>query len=227
MTEQHFVHFLIFKLDPMWRRLSEEERRQGRVEFVAAIQSCASQVTTYSYGLVGLKAGADLLLWRISPSLEALQESVSQLLQTDLGRYLEIAHSLLGLTRPSRYVRKPDLQEQAVFSADRSRYLIIYPFTKTTDWYLLSKEARQGMMNEHIRVGKQFPSVRQALVYSFGLDDHEFIVSYETDQLEDFQSLVMSLRETEARRYTLKDTPIFVGIHRPLEEALELFGSPN
>jgi chlorite dismutase len=171
---------------------------------------------------VGLKAGADLLLWRISPSLEALQESASQLLQTGLGRYLEITRAWLGLTRPSIYVRKPDPQEQALFSTERSRYLIIYPFTKTTDWYLLSKEARQGMMNEHIRVGKEFPSVRQVLVYSFGLDDQEFIVSYETDRLEDFQSLVMALRETEARRYTLKDTPIFMGIHRPLEEVLSL-----
>jgi chlorite dismutase len=224
VSEQRFVQFLVFQLAPSWRPLSEEERRQGRAEFVAALQSGAAPVTTYSYSLVGLKSGADLLLWRISPSLEALQESVSRLLQTGLGRRLFIAHSLLGLTRPSLYVRKPDLQEQAVFASNRSRYGIIYPFTKTADWYLLSKEARQGMMNEHIRVGKEFPSVRQALVYSFGLDDQEFIVFYETEQLEDFQSLVMALRETEARRYTLKDTPIFVGVHRPLEETLALLG---
>jgi len=224
MSEPRFVQFLIFKLDPAWRRLSEEERRRGRKELVTVIENCKTQVTTYSYSLVGLKAEADLLLWRIGPSLEAFQESVSQLLRTGLGRYLEIAHSLLGLTRPSIYVRKPDPQAQAVFSVKRSRYLIIYPFTKTTDWYLLSKEARQGLMNEHIRVGKEFPSVRQSLVYSFGLDDQEFIVAYETDHLEDFQELVMALRETEARRYTLRDTPIFTCIYRPLADALALLG---
>lgn len=224
MSQPQFVQYLIFKMDPKWRGLSEAQRRQGRTEFADVIQSCATQVTTYGYSLVGLKAGADLLLWRISSSLEALQDSASRLLQTGLGGYLEITQALLGLTRPSIYVRKPDPQTQAIFSTERKRYLVIYPFTKTADWYLLSKEARQGMMNEHIRVGKQFPSVRQALVYSFGLDDQEFIVSYETDQLEDFQSLVMALRETEARRYTLKDTPIFVGIYRPLEETLALLG---
>ncbi|MBI1743647.1 chlorite dismutase family protein [Candidatus Acetothermia bacterium] len=224
MSEQRVVQYLIFKLDSLWRRLPQEERHRGREEFAAAIQSCAKEVMTYSYSLAGLKAGADLLLWRISPSLDMLQETTSQLMQTGLGRYLETAYSLLGLTRPSIYVRKPDAQEQAIFSAERGRYLIIYPFTKTPEWYLLSKETRQGMMNEHIRVGKEFSSIRQALIYSFGLDDQEFVVSYETERLEDFQDLVKALRETEGRRYTLKDTPIFVGVHRSLEETLALLG---
>jgi chlorite dismutase len=224
MAEQRFVQFLVFKLDPLWRRLPEEERRRGRAEFASAIESPSSHTTTYSYSLVGLQEGADLLLWRSSASLEALQETASQLLQTSLGRYLDITHSLLGLTRPSVYVRKPDSQEQAVFSLERSRYLIIYPFTKTAEWYLLSKEARQGLMNEHIRVGKGFQSIRQVLVYSFGVDDQEFIVAYETDDLAAFQDLVMALRETEARRYTQKDTPIFTGIYRPLTQALALLG---
>ncbi len=79
-------------------------------------------------------------------------------------------------------------------------------------------------MNEHIRVGHDFPQVRQLLAYSTGLDDQEFIVAYEIDDLVAFQDLVIALRETEARRFTLTDQPILTAIHRPLGEALQLLG---
>src|SRR4030095_16401569 len=91
-----------------------------------------------------------------------------------LGRWLTVRHSLVGRIGPSQYVRKPTEQERSLFSGERSRYLVVYPFTKSTDWYLLSKEARQGVMNEHMRVGHEYPMIRQALAYSFGLDSQEF-----------------------------------------------------
>jgi chlorite dismutase len=181
-------------------------------------------VTTHCYSLVGLKVGSDLLLWRLAPSIDLLQTSASALLRSTLGLHLEVRHVFTGLLRPSTYVRKPTAQEQGALIPDRKRYLVMYPFTKTTEWYLLSKDARQGMMNEHIRIGHEHPGIRQLLVYSTGLDDQEFIVAYETDDLTTFQDLVMALRETEVRRFTLKDSPTFTAIHRPMEDALSLLG---
>jgi chlorite dismutase len=116
------------------------------------------------------------------------------------------------------------VQEHALDDPTRLRYLIVYPFVKTTEWYLMSRDARQGMMNEHMRIGHDFDDVRQVLLYATGLDDQEFIVAYETDKLERHQELVIALRSTEGRRYTLRDTPIFTAIHRPVEEALALVG---
>ncbi len=222
--DQRFVEFLVFKADPVWRRLDEKERQEGREGLARVIEGCKTQVTTYPYSTVGLKAGTDLFLWRISSSLEVLQETAGQLLKTGLGRYLEIVQSFVGLIRPSVYVKKQEPQEQAVLSSDRLRYLIFYPFVKTKDWYLLSKEVRQGMMNQHIRIGHEYPAVRQVLVHSFGLDDQEFVVAYETNDLKAYQDLVMALREVEVRRYTLRDTPVITGVHRPLKETLELLG---
>jgi chlorite dismutase len=98
----------------------------------------------------------------------------------------------------------------------------VYPFTKTVEWYLLGRATRQGMMNEHIKVGHEYAHIRQILVHSTGLDDQEFMVAYETDNLEEFQSLVIDLRSTDGRAYTLSDTPIYTCVHRPLREALEL-----
>ena len=101
---------------------------------------------------------------------------------------------------------------------------MLYPFTKTIEWYLMSREARQGMMNEHIRVGRTHPDISQILLYSTGLGDQEFIVGYETDSLAEFQDLVVELRSTEARRHTLRDTPIFTCVKRSPERILDLLG---
>ena len=122
-----------------------------------------------------------------APRLDRLQENLAALLQTGLGQYLEITHHLFGLTRPSHYTKRRTTQEQAMDLKERRTYLIVYPFAKTIEWYLMSKEARQGMMNEHIRIGHEYDDVRQVLLYTTGLDDQEFIVAYETDDLAALQ----------------------------------------
>ena len=215
------MQFLFYRVDPSWRRLPDEERACRATELAEMLEA-AEGITTYAYNMTGLKAGTDLLLWRHGTDLAALQASTSTLHRTTLGRYLEIAYSYIGLIRPSTYVRRQNPQEQAALTRERGTYLVVYPFTKTTEWYLLSQATRQGMMNEHIKIGHEYEHIRQILVHSFGMDDQEFIVSYETEDLLDFQSLVMALRGTDGRIYTLRDTPIFTCVHRPLREALEL-----
>jgi chlorite dismutase len=218
-----FVQYLVFRLDPEWRRLPEDERVRGRSEFAETLES-STNIRTYPYSTLGFKSDADLFVWRMSDSPEDLQASLSRLLLTGLGKYLSVTQTFIGLIGQSTYVRRQDAQDQAILEKERQRYLVVYPFSKTTEWYLMSKEARQGMMNEHIRIGHEYPSVRQLLVYSTGLDDQEFVVSYETEDLGAFQQLVIALRDTEARRYTLHDTPIFLCIYRSPAETLALLG---
>ena len=218
-----FVQYLFLKVDPAWRRIARADRDTGRAEFAAALTSDRS-VTAYAYSTLGLKVGAELMLWWKADSPDAAQRLTGELLRTGLGRYCEIAQSLWGLTRPSLYTKKRTTQEHALDEPTRLRYLVVYPFVKTIDWYLMSREARQGMMNEHMRVGHEYEDVRQVLLYTTGLDDQEFIVAYETDRLERHQDLVIALRATEARRYTLRDAPIYTAIHHPLEDALALVG---
>ncbi len=220
-TPTTYVQYLFYRLDPAWRRLPEADRTCRTSEFAGAIED-ASGITTYAYNTTGLKAGTDLLLWRHGPDAAELQASASRVQQTTLGGYLEIRHSFFGLIRPSTYTRRQTPQEQAVFDEERGTYLVVYPFTKTVDWYLLSKATRQGMMNEHIKIGHEYSNVKQVLVHSTGLDDQEFMVAYETEDLLEFQSLVIDLRSTDSRKYTLSDTPIFTCVHRSLREVLEL-----
>jgi chlorite dismutase len=224
MSGARFVHALALGIDPAWRRLSAEERCE-HFEAVAAAVADRDAVKTFSYSSIGIEPGADLLLWSLADSLEGLEERAAAVLRTGLGGWLTVRESFLGIIQPSQYVKKPTPQEQSFFSGERSRYLVVYPFTKSTDWYLQGREARQGIMNEHMRIGHDYPEIRQLLANSFGVDDMDFLVAYETDDLARFGDLVRALRGTDSRRSTVRDTPLLVGVHRPLPEIAVLLGA--
>ncbi len=224
MSESHFVHALALGLDPAWRRLDRDERCRTAEDFCAAVNG-TSEVTTFTYSTIGLKSGVEMLLWSLAPSLEALEEKNAATLRSGLGAWTTVQHSFLGIIRPSQYVKRPTPQEQSLFTGRRSAYLVVYPFTKSTDWYLLGQEERQKVMNEHMKVGHRYPQVRQLLAYSFGVDDMDFLVAYETDDMAAFGELVRELRGTESRRSTVRDTPILTGVHRPIDEITHLLGA--
>jgi chlorite dismutase len=227
-SEGWYVQALALGLDPAWRRRDDAERHDDACLFGNAVRATETNgVRGFSYSSVGIEPDVDLILWRIAPAIDALEEAGAAVLRTGLGKWLTVRHSLIGRIGPSQYVRKPTEQDQSLFAGSRSRYLIVYPFTKSTEWYLMSREARQGVMNEHMRVGHEYPMVRQLLAYSFGVDGQDFVVAYETDDLAAFGDLVRALRGTESRRSTVSDTPILLGIHRSIEEITALLGAPQ
>ena len=219
-----FVQAMAIGVDPAWRRLPAAERHDTCAAFFDAVTG-AEAVKTFTYSMVGLKPGVDILLWRLGPSLDALEESAAAALRAGMGPWTEVRQSFVGVIQPSQYVKRPTAQEQSLFSGERARYLVVYPFTKSTEWYLLDQQARQTVMNEHMKVGHRYPQVRQLLAYSFGLDDQDFLVAYETDDLPAFSELVRSLRSTESRRSTVRDTPILTAVHRTPGEIASLLGA--
>jgi chlorite dismutase len=225
MTESRYVQALALGLDPSWRRLSRDERCRSAEELCSAMGAQSPSVTTFTYSMVGLEPGVDVLLWSLATSLDALEEKSALVLRSGMGAWMSARHSFLGIIRPSHYVKKSTPQEQSLFAGNRSAYLVVYPFTKSTDWYLLAQQERQAVMNEHMKVGHRYKEVRQLLAYSFGVDDMDFLVAYETDDLALFGDLVRELRGTESRRSTVRDTPILTGIHRPIEEITRLLGA--
>lgn len=226
--KRQFVKYTFFKVDPLWRRLSQAERDKGKAEFAAVVDELASQVSISSYSLLGTRGDADLMLWKVSPSLELLDGLAAQLNRTELGKFLTVPHSYLAMTRRSSYVDKHRHtgQEGAgeTLKAIGRDYLFVYPFVKTHDWYQLPGDERQRMMKEHFRIGHRYPSVKISTSYSFGMDDQEFVLGFETNDPSEFLDLVMELRESAARPYTLRDTPIFTCIHKPLKECLDGLG---
>tara|TARA_B100000809_G_C15108026_1_gene519469 strand:- start:82 stop:774 length:693 start_codon:yes stop_codon:yes gene_type:complete len=223
-----FVKYDLFAIDPLWRRLSDDEKDEGRREFSAVIDELSSDMFIRSFSMVGLRGDADFMLWHATETLEQLQEMATRLWSTSLGKYLTQPYSYLALTRKSQYVGKHQHTDQEGTSESlmpgNAKYFVLYPFTKTRQWYALPQEERQRMMSVHFTVGHKYPSVKINTSYSFGLDDQEFMVGFETDVPSDFLDLVMELRNSEASSYTLIDTPIFTGIHRSIEETLASLG---
>jgi chlorite dismutase len=172
-----------------------------------------------------MRGDADFLLWQIGDRLDDIQALHTAILGTPMGAYLTLPHSYLAMTRRSVYVSGEEAAERTTLRPADSRYFFVYPFVKTREWYQLPLVERQAMMNEHIRVGRKYPSVKLNTTYSFGLDDQEFVVSFETDEPADFLDLVMELREAKTSLYTLRDTPIFTCIALPLRETLDTLAS--
>ena len=224
---RQYVNFAFYRVDSAWRRLPQHEREAGKKEFKAVVEEYASEMLILPYTLVGVRADADLMLWRIAFDLDLLQRMATKLLATGLGTYLAPAYSYLAMTKRSIYVDKLDPDHPADrrrIVPGKSKYLFVYPFVKTRDWYRMTQAARQGMMDEHIQVGTKYQSVKLNTTYSFGLDDQEFVVAFETDRPGDFLDLVMEMRGTEASRFTLRDTPTFTCLARSLDEALDSLG---
>ena len=224
---QQFVKYTFYKVDPAWRRLPPETRSRGKQQFLSVLGEFESQLMVRTYSLMGMRADAELLVWAVSPTLEVIQQLNTQLAQTELGTYLETAHSYLAMTRRSIYIDDHDHEgsesRTRIRPMDRA-YLFVYPFVKTHGWYQLSADERQRMMEEHFAVGHRYSEVKIHTSYSYGLDDQEFVLGFETDDPSRFLDLVMELRHAEQRPYTERDVPIFTCLLRVPEEALDSLG---
>lgn len=225
---RQLVRFTFYKLDPQWQLLPADVREQGKQQALKVVEDYGQRALIRSYGLYGLRSDCDFMLWQATYDIEDLRTLSSQLRRSALGPYLRETQAFLSMTKRSVYVGKNARgthDPRLVISPDDKKYLFVYPFVKTRPWYALPLEDRKRMMNEHIRVGLKYPSVTLNTTYSFGLDDQEFVVAFETDEIADFLDLVQELRETEASRYTLRDTPMFTCVTQPLEEILEAIGA--
>ncbi|HBH96433.1 MAG TPA: chlorite dismutase [Candidatus Omnitrophica bacterium] len=224
---RQIVGFSFYRVDPEWRRLPASTKRRQGGELAGVITRYAKQLMVLTYSLVGLKPDVDFLIWRVGNRLEQLQAMSAAVRQTAMAGYLSMPHAYLSMTKRSTYVDKldPDHADARRFITPfHSKYLFVYPFVKTHEWYQLPFEQRQAMMDEHIVLGNTYPSVRIHTTYGFGLDDHEFVLAFETDHPQDFLDLVMAMRESKARPYTLRDTPIFTCVAKPFDEILNEIG---
>jgi chlorite dismutase len=229
-VKRQTIGFTFFKVLPEWRRLPSTEKEAHRAAFAEVLKrwNQPGRLLTLTYSTVGLRGDCDMVLWRICYTPEDLNQMTAELMATPLGGYLQTAYSFLSMTKRSQYLIGHEHEGQhdsrGSIRPGGQKYIFIYPFWKTRAWYLLPAEERQRLMNEHIRVGHLYPRVKLNTTYSFGIDDQEFVVAFETNYPEDFLDLVQQLRETEISPYTLKDTPIFTCIRMTPEDMLARLG---
>ena len=216
--QRNYVKFTFLKLSPEWRRLGSAERAQHKLEFAAACADFADTSFLRSYSLVGMRGDTDLMLRMVCPTLEPIHEFHVVLNQSGLMRWAEISHSYLAMTKESVY--SDEAQPLAPRPGSERRYLIVYPMWKKREWYALPGEERMRIMRGHIETGRRYDQIEINTAYSFGLDDQEFVVSFNTDDPSNFLDLVQELRATESSAYTESETPIFTCITSSVERAL-------
>jgi chlorite dismutase len=227
-TARQFVNFMFFRVDRAYRSLDAALKLEARREFEEIIARYTGPMFVLPYSTLGLKAGVDFMLWRIGYDIDPFQRMIADVNRSILGRYLEVPQSFLAMTKHSQYVEEHvhEGQEGRRLRSvpGRRPFLFVYPFVKTRDWYLLPMSERQRIMNEHIAIGHKYPRVKINTTYSFGLDDQDFVVAFESDTADEFLDLVQELRETESSKYTVRDTPMYTCRRTTIGEILESIG---
>ena len=219
--EQWYFNFSFFKVDPKWRWMADLAKEESAKEVENVIRN--SGIMFRSYSNLGLRDDTDFLLWFAAKTVEEIQVVIEKLYKTVFGKYIMPSITYLSCTRPSIYV-----QEQKahgfITGNNPKKHVIVYPFTKTREWYLLPKEKRQEVMDEHIEVSKKYPQIVLNTTYSFGIHDEDFMLAFEVDDIRDFQDLIMDLRETQVSSYVKNDIPMIVCVKKDIIPLISSLG---
>ena len=220
-NEQYYFNFSFFKIDPKWRWMADLAKEESAKEVENILKNSGIKYRTYSN--LGLRDDADFLFWFAAKSIEEIQTAIEKLYRTVFGKYIIPSMTYLSCTRPSIYV-KEGKEHGFVTGMEAKKNVIVYPFTKTREWYLLPKEKRQEIMDEHIEVSKKYPQIILNTTYSFGIHDEDFMLAFEVDNIKDFQDLIMDLRETQVSTYVKNDIPMIVCVKKDLVPLISSLG---
>jgi chlorite dismutase len=224
---RQFVNFTFYRALPEWRMLADADKADCKQRFINTVDDFRRDLLIHTYSTVGWRANADFMIWRIGYNLEPFQDMTSVLNGTPLAKYLEATESFLSMTKRSMYIEKDcsDHEEDRTHVVPgQSEYLFVCPLQRTHEWYARPQEQRHEMMDEYQRIGSKYRAVKLHTTYSFGLDDQEFVVAFETDNPSDFLDMFQELRETKASCFTLKSTPMFTCRRRSLAQCLDALG---
>ncbi len=226
--KRRYLRYIFFKAAREWRSLEHQRKQKGAEEFLAVVDKYSRSLGLRCYSLVGTRGDVDFMIWVVAGELPPVQEFVSELLATGLGRLLDIRYSFLAMTRRSRYVgsHKHAGQEGTDEGSERmgAKYAFVYPLVKKREWYRVPFAERQRIMAEHFRIGHKYPSIKINTGYSFGLDDQEFVLAFEGDSPSEFLDLVEELRSSDASKYTERETPIFTCVAADPATMVKLLG---
>jgi chlorite dismutase len=220
-SEQYFFNFSFFKIDPKWRWMADLAKEESAKEVENVITN--SGIRFRSYSTLGLRDDAEFLFWFAAETVEEIQNVISKLYLTVFGKYIIPSRVYLSCTRPSVYARKGRTLS-FVAGEEPRKFVIVYPFTKTREWYLLPQAQRQKMMDQHIDVSEKYPQVILNTTYSFGISDQDFMLAFECDNLRDFQNLIMELRQTKVSAYVAVDTPMITCVKKDIVPLITSLG---
>jgi chlorite dismutase len=212
-----YVMWSVFAVDDP---IGEAPRKPLAEEVAGLFEQLAAKdvVTRGCYDVAGFRADADYLLWLVAPSSDDLQEAWARFRQTGLGRRSRPVWSAMALHRPAEFNKS----HVPAFLAgeDPKRYVSVYPFVRSYEWYLLPEEERRAMLAEHGQLAREYPDVRANTVSAFSLGDYEWLLAFEADELHRIVDLMRHLRGAAARRHTRVEIPFYTGARKSVGELL-------
>jgi chlorite dismutase len=227
VIQKQFINFIFFRVNPEWRKLEDENKTLYKNEFAGIFENYSQQLLTFSYSLVGFDSKADLMFWRISDSLDLIQDMTASLYRTKFGSFLETTNNYLSVTKKRMFIapgEDPENEDRYHIKAGEKKYHFVYPCAKNRDWYEKSGEERENLLEENFMVGTKFRNIKIHLTHAFGFSEQEFIVSFETDEPKDFLALAEELSQTQASKFTLRGTPIYTCRQKTVMECLDAIG---
>ena len=220
-NKRYYFNFSFFKIDPKWRWMADLAKEESATELENILEN--APVKTRTYSTLGLRDDADFLIWFMSESIEDIQETISKIYLTVVGKYIIPSIVYFSSTRPSIYAQT-DRIHSFVGGLEAKKYAVVYPFLKTREWYLLPLEQRKAMMDEHIKVSQKYPQVELNTTYSFGIHDQDFMLAFESDDLNIFQDMIMELRGTKVSAFVKEDTPMIVCVKKDIVPIITSLG---
>jgi hydrogen peroxide-dependent heme synthase len=220
-----YTMWSVFRLNgPEALDAAGDQARSGRDGLAAEVSELIQQaagkgvVTRGCYDVQGLRADADFMFWWIAPTSDDLQEMYARFRRTGLGRASQPVWSVMALHRPAEFNKG---HIPAFLAEEEAReYVSVYPFVRSYDWYLIEPEKRRALLAEHGMMAREYPDVRANTVACFALNDYEWILAFEADELHRIVDLMRHLRGAEARLYTRAEIPFYTGRRKPVSELL-------
>lgn len=222
MTDTIYALYPVFVADPTLREaLADPEDRAravGEIEELYASWKGEVEVRG-TYSTVGFRPDADLMLWLVGPSADAVQRALVEFRRTEIGGFLDLSWTFMGVVKPAEFTS--DHAPAFVKGDGPGTYLCVYPFVRTPEWYLLSREERGEHLREHGVVGREFPDVLANTTSGFGLGDWEWILAFEAEKLDSIVDCIRRLRDTKARLFTKEEVPFVTGIRKDVSAAID------
>jgi peroxiredoxin len=215
------VRYTMWSVFALVRPLADADRAVvgKEAEVLFADLTADDVVLRGSYELSGLRADADLMVWWHGPSAEGLQDAFQRLRRTRLGTHLEPVWSQMALHRPAEFNKS----HIPAFLAEEEprRFISVYPFVRSYEWYLLPDAERRAMLAEHGQMAREYPDVRANTVAAFSLGDYEWILAFEADELHRIVDLMRHLRASTTRRHVRVEVPFYTGTRRDITEIVD------
>ena len=205
------LHYTMYSVFKSATPLPDAERADLAEEMQSFLDAALEKgvYTRGTYDVSGLKADADILIWWTSPDVDVLQDTYSRFRQTRLGRHLAPVWSSVGLHRPAEFNKNhiPAYLRRT----EPKKYVCVYPFNRSLEWYLLPDTERRSMLSEHGIMAREYEDVLANTVAAFALGDYEWLLAFEADELHRLVDIMRHLRGAKARLHMKHETPFFTG----------------